>query len=93
MKPKLPLHIRVFRCDDCGLVLDRDVNAARNLAALVAARTTGTGVAADLEPQGLNGRGADHKTRTTRAGGREAFTPHRDTGQDGDRPLATACCK
>jgi putative transposase len=93
VKPKLPLHIRVFRCDDCGLVLDRDVNAARNLAALVAARTTGTGVAADLEPQGSNGRGADHKTRTTRAGGREAFTPHRDTGQDGDRPLATAGCK
>ncbi|WP_433566997.1 zinc ribbon domain-containing protein [Nocardia sp. CA-151230] len=26
---------RVFRCDQCGFVLDRDLNAARNLAASV----------------------------------------------------------
>lgn len=33
-KAKLALHERVFNCDnpDCGLVLDRDVNAARNIA-------------------------------------------------------------
>ncbi|GAB3728534.1 hypothetical protein GCM10027590_35670 [Nocardiopsis nanhaiensis] len=35
-KAKLPLHVRVFDCDACPLVLDRDVNAARNLAALAA---------------------------------------------------------
>ncbi|HEV3361003.1 MAG TPA: RNA-guided endonuclease TnpB family protein [Pseudonocardiaceae bacterium] len=35
VKAKLPLHVRVFRCDECGFVLDRDLNAARNLAALV----------------------------------------------------------
>ncbi|WP_433673063.1 IS607 family element RNA-guided endonuclease TnpB [Nocardia sp. CA-136227] len=35
VKAKLALGERVFRCDHCGLVLDRDVNAARNLAALV----------------------------------------------------------
>ncbi|MFF0634094.1 IS607 family element RNA-guided endonuclease TnpB [Nocardia sp. NPDC004151] len=35
VKTKLALGERVFRCDHCGLVLDRDVNAARNLAALV----------------------------------------------------------
>ncbi|MFU8855301.1 RNA-guided endonuclease TnpB family protein, partial [Micromonospora sp. SL1-18] len=34
VKAKLPLHVRVFRCDACGLVMDRDENAARNLAAL-----------------------------------------------------------
>ncbi|WP_433591437.1 IS607 family element RNA-guided endonuclease TnpB [Nocardia sp. CA-145437] len=34
VKAKLALGERVFRCDHCGLVLDRDVNAARNLAAL-----------------------------------------------------------
>ncbi|MFE3793701.1 IS607 family element transposase accessory protein TnpB [Nocardia tengchongensis] len=34
VKAKLSLNERVFRCDHCGLVLDRDVNAARNLAAL-----------------------------------------------------------
>ncbi|WP_324193771.1 IS607 family element RNA-guided endonuclease TnpB [Nocardia otitidiscaviarum] len=32
VKTKLPLHVRVFECEFCGLVLDRDVNAARNLA-------------------------------------------------------------
>lgn len=31
-KAKLPLSERTFRCEHCG-VLDRDVNAARNLAA------------------------------------------------------------
>jgi putative transposase len=31
VKAKLPLHVRVFTCESCGLTLDRDVNAARNL--------------------------------------------------------------
>ena len=33
-KAKLPLSERTYRCEHCGLVLDRDENAARNLAAL-----------------------------------------------------------
>ena len=61
VKAKLPLRVRTFICDACGLVLDRDLNAARNLALLVE-REAGTGVAGDLEPQGSNGRGADRKT-------------------------------
>jgi putative transposase len=32
---KLRLSERTFRCGQCPLVLDRDLNAARNLAALV----------------------------------------------------------
>jgi putative transposase len=35
VKPKLSLSERMFNCGACGLSLDRDVNAARNLAALV----------------------------------------------------------
>lgn len=35
VKAKLPLRVRVFRCVECGCVLDRDLNAARNPAALV----------------------------------------------------------
>jgi putative transposase len=31
---KLSLAERVFRCEGCGLVIDRDVNAARNLLVL-----------------------------------------------------------
>ncbi|MCX4698195.1 IS607 family element RNA-guided endonuclease TnpB [Streptomyces sp. NBC_01373] len=76
VKAKLPLHVRVFTCDGCGLVLDRDENAARNLVALVAACITGTGVAGD---QGANTapkpRGADCKTRHQR--------PDRNTGRGG----------
>jgi hypothetical protein len=34
VKDKLPLRARIFRCETCGLTLDRDLNAARNLAAL-----------------------------------------------------------
>ncbi len=90
VKPKLPLRVRVFHCDGCDLVLDRDVNAAHNLASLVVACTTGTGVAGDLTPQGVNGRGADRKTPPDGAGGVEPSTP---TTLDGDRPPATADCK
>jgi len=35
VKAKLTLAERTFRCEACGLVLDRDLNAARNLAKLV----------------------------------------------------------
>ncbi|HEV8555050.1 MAG TPA: IS607 family element RNA-guided endonuclease TnpB [Actinophytocola sp.] len=83
VKPKLSLATRVFICEDCGLVLDRDLNAARNLEQHVARSGQET----------QNGRGADQKTRPSRAGGCEASTPHRTTGQDGDRPLATASCE
>ena len=34
VKAKLALSERTYRCDHCGRVLDRDVNAARNLLAL-----------------------------------------------------------
>ncbi|MGI5239518.1 IS607 family element RNA-guided endonuclease TnpB [Dactylosporangium sp. CA-139066] len=57
VKTKLALSERQYRCAGCGLVLDRDLNAARNLAALAAEfDTAGSGPVA--------GRGANHKTRT-----------------------------
>ncbi|WP_297625973.1 RNA-guided endonuclease InsQ/TnpB family protein [Nocardia sp.] len=69
VKAKLPLRVRVFACDACGLVLDRDVNAARNLAALAAAQcSAGTGVAGDQGAATLNPRRAARKTRTTHPG-------------------------
>jgi putative transposase len=97
VKAKLPLHVRTYRCDACGLVLDRDENAARNLAALAAA-ATGTGVAGDQDTPGVSKpRGADQKTRTTRrsrkagagrAGG--ATPPHQRQKEARDRTQAEA---
>ncbi|WP_326662600.1 IS607 family element RNA-guided endonuclease TnpB [Streptomyces sp. NBC_00385] len=73
VKAKLPLSVRVFECDTCGLVQDRDANAGHNLLTLATRNThttclTGTGVAGDLDPTvvGSKPRGADRKTRTTR---------------------------
>ena len=54
VKTKLPLSEREYTCTACGLRLDRDVNAARNLAALARtelARTAGSGI-----PPGSAGR-------------------------------------
>jgi putative transposase len=65
------LSERAYTCTTCGLVLDRDENAAINLASLVKRAVAGSG------PETENGRGADHKTRPVRAGGTEASTPHR----------------
>ncbi|WP_275670081.1 IS607 family element RNA-guided endonuclease TnpB [Kribbella speibonae] len=56
VKAKLLLSERVYRCESCGLVMDRDENAARNLAALAVAASGA---------ETLNGRGADQKTRGT----------------------------
>ena len=36
VKTKLVLSERTYRCEECGLVVDRDVNAARNLLNLAA---------------------------------------------------------
>jgi putative transposase len=62
VKAKLALSERDYEYDVCGLVLDRDLNAARNLAASAASAasavefgTAGSGSVA--------GRGADRKTR------------------------------
>jgi len=64
VKESLSLWERVFRCDACGLALDRDENAARNLAALAAA-VAGSG------PETLNARGRDVRPEAA-FGGRPA---------------------
>ncbi|MBW5486448.1 IS607 family element RNA-guided endonuclease TnpB [Streptomyces bambusae] len=98
VKAKLPLHVRTYECDVCGLVIDRDDNAALNLVALAAVGTTGTGVAGDRDTPALSKpRGADRKTRAThprrttgagRAGG--ATLPHQRQEEARDRPQAEA---
>ncbi|MFE9694965.1 IS607 family element RNA-guided endonuclease TnpB [Micromonospora sp. NPDC005806] len=64
VKTKLTLSERTYQCTTCGLTLDRDLNAARNLAAQASAarqHRAGSGPVA--------GRGATHKTHP---GGQEA---------------------
>jgi putative transposase len=43
VKAKLSLTQRTYRCEQCGLAIDRDVNAAINLALLVEAFGTASG--------------------------------------------------
>ena len=55
VKAKLPLSERAYVCTSCGMVADRDVNAARNLAALGRRELAGSG-------PDSNGRGAGRQT-------------------------------
>jgi putative transposase len=74
VKAKLTLAERTYHCDACGLVIDRDRNAAINLARLsehavgVEGRPAGSGPVA--------GRRATHKTPLCGAGGDETSTRH-----------------
>jgi IS605 OrfB family transposase len=81
VKAKLALSERTYACTACGLVLDRDVNAAVNLAGLA-----GSG-------PDSNGRGADRKTGASRrvAVKRQPGTRQRDqTGTAAPQGTAAA---
>jgi putative transposase len=86
VKAKLPLRVRTFVCAECGMVLDRDLNAARNLAQLVS--VTGAGVAVHPEPEGSNGRGADRKTPSAGPVAVKRPPGTGTSGSDRDRPTA-----
>ncbi|MBB5803103.1 putative transposase [Saccharothrix ecbatanensis] len=87
VKAKLRLSERVYHCDACDLVLDRDLNAARNLAALAQRETSSPSCGATAnEPDG-NPR----KTRTTRATGTTTGRPApTDAGQRRRRKATAA---
>jgi putative transposase len=75
-KPNLTLADRIYECDNCTTRIDRDLNAAINLARL-AGTSTGSGPAASATAG--QGRGAKQETATTQvvnAAGRETSTPH-----------------
>jgi putative transposase len=63
VKTKLRLSERVYHCEACGLVLDRDLNAAHNLAALARRETSSPSCGAtpnepDGNPRKTTARGA-----------------------------------
>ena len=76
-KPNLTLADRIYQCDHCGLKIDRDLNAAVNLARLGEPRQGEQGPAGSGP---VAGRGATRETEPARAGnagGRETSTPRR----------------
>jgi putative transposase len=88
VKTKLRLSERIYHCDQCGLTLDRDLNAARNLARLIVEVGDVSGGmsspscgATRNEPDGN-----PCKTRTTRAVGTATGRP----GHTGRANAATA---
>jgi putative transposase len=48
VKDEMPLSERTYRCGGCGLVIDRDVNAARNLLSLSTGSSPGFEACGDL---------------------------------------------
>jgi putative transposase len=73
VKPRMRLAERVFRCDGCGLVMDRDRNAAANLAAWAEAASLAVVQASDRQAGG----------RVTNAPGGEGAGRRRGDGATG----------
>jgi transposase len=73
VKAKLHLAERTYQCDSCGLIIDRDLNAAVNLARYAQRSTDpSTGVVTD---------GADRKTTPSGAAGGCETRTHTDPGE------------
>lgn len=68
VKETLDLSQRTYHCDDCGLEIDRDINAARNLAHLAAS----SAATACGEPRS----GARHKPRVKRGSAKQEEKPY-----------------
>jgi putative transposase len=86
VKADLALWERTFRCPGCGLVLDRDLNAAYNLAALVAA-VAGSGPGRTNAREGDVSPGLAGQTPMKREAGSGASAPGQ-TGAAGPRGSA-----
>jgi putative transposase len=54
IKSELDLSERIFACDSCGLVIDRDLNAALNLVQLTTASSVGSNACRDGEVHGAS---------------------------------------
>lgn len=84
VKAKLLLSERTYACTSCGMVADRDLNAALNLAALGRRELAGSG-------PDSNGRGADRKTGPARRVAVKRQPGTADAGQAGTAaPQGTA---
>ena len=91
VKADLALWERTFRCPGCGLVLDRDLNAARNLAALVAA-VAGSGPGRTNAREGDVSPGLAGQTPMKREAGAGASVPSQ-TGAADPQGSAAWCAR
>ncbi len=89
-KPSLTLKERVFCCQACGLVLDRDVNAAINLLSLGTASGAGTGPSDGACACGAQVRPASGRLRALN---QEPGIPRgSQTGTATGQPVAAGAC-
>lgn len=89
VKAKLGRGERVFLCKACGLVIDRDFNAALNLAALVHAVVTGTASSGGNRP-GDHPADAQGEERSMGAVRPRCSSVNCEDGTGGSRPGKTA---
>jgi putative transposase len=79
VKPKLPLAVRIYQCDVCTLVIERDLNAAANLAAWggqqQGTRPVADTHAGDRHPGGPSAQLAEQAWREQRAGQHRGGNP------------------
>ncbi len=72
-KAKLALSDRVFECSACGVRLDRDVNAARNIHREGLRLLGNEATVAGHQPETLNADSRDQKTRAPRCSGGDRY--------------------
>jgi len=75
VKAKLPLAERVYTCECCGLVMDRDVNAARNLLKLAASGAESLNARGGAVRPGTAGRAPQKREPGAPYGGRPGPSP------------------
>lgn len=85
VKAKLPLGARTYHCEHCGLSIDRDLNAATNLAKLAQTMVDGSG------PETLNARSRPPGVPRTRVRpGQPGQWVDRVSGSPNERQTGTA---
>jgi hypothetical protein len=85
-QPTLRLSERTYRCEECGLAIDRDVNAARNLLSLAASGAESQNACGGCTRPGTAGQrpakqepGTAHAAKTGTAGPQDPAASHPPT--------------
>jgi putative transposase len=81
-KTKLSLAERTFRCEHCGLVIDRDLNAALNLASLAEVIGTASGAGTGQGTVLANAQGEEKSMATARCSSTNCEDGTSPTGPD-----------